>query len=92
MKKLIESIAQGVVDGFDAMDAYRGKYTFEDIYNFLAECISRIFMGLIFTVILIVVWFKFKIGVSLGGILITVWAFVFYGIVESQDYKNIKKK
>ncbi len=88
--KILNDIAKGVYDGLQENEKTRNQFSYTEIIDVMEEFVSYMFLGLICTVISIFIHFYFNI--SVGGILILVWAFILYGFTNSKEFTKIKKK
>ena len=80
MKRFLKDIAQGIYDGF------------QEIYDVIQEFVSYLFVGMILSVGAIFAYPYYKAFISLGAVLLLVWAFILYYFLNSKDFKKIKKK
>ena len=80
MKKFLKDIAQGVYDGLQENEGTHNQYSFQDIYDVILS------VGAIFA------YPYYKAFISLGAVLLLVWAFILYYFLNSKDFKKIKKK
>lgn len=92
MKKFLKDIAQGVYDGLQENEGTHNQYSFQDIYDVIQEFVSYIFVGMILSVGAIFAYPYYKAFISLGTVLLLVWAFILYYFLNSTDFKKIKKK
>lgn len=92
MKKFLKDIAQGVYDGLQGNEGTHNQYSFQDIYDVIQEFVSYIFVGMILSVGAIFAYPYYKAFISLGAVLLLVWAFILYYFLNSKDFKKIKKK
>ena len=92
MKKFLKDIAQGVYDGLQENEGTHNQYRFQDIYDVIQEFVSYIFVGMILSVGAIFAYPYYKAFISLGAVLLLVWAFILYYFLNSKDFKKIKKE
>ena len=92
MKKFLKNIAQGIYDGLQENEATHNQYCFQEIYDVIQEFVSYVFVGMILSVGAIFAYPYYKAFISLGAVLLLVWAFILYYFLNSTDFKKIKKK
>lgn len=100
MKRFLKDIAQGIYDGlqedeYDGLqedEATHDQYSFQEIYDVIQEFVSYVFVGLILSVGAVFGYPYYKTFISLGAVLLLVWAFILYYFLNSKDFKKIKKK
>lgn len=92
MKKFLKDIAQGIYDGLQENEATHNQYCFQEIYDVIQEFVSYVFVGLILSVGAVFGYPYYKTFISLGAVLLLVWAFILYYFLNSKDFKKIKKK
>ena len=88
MKRFLKDIAQGIYDGLQENETTHNQYSFQEIY----DVISYVFVGLILSVGAVFWYPYYKTFISLGAVLLLVWAFILYYFLNSKDFKKIKKK
>lgn len=91
MKKFLKDIAQGVYDGLQENEGTHNQYSFQDIYDVIQEFVSYIFVGMILSVGAIFAYPYYKAFISLGAVLLLVWAFILYYFLNSTDFKKSKR-
>lgn len=91
MKKFLKDIAQGVYDGLQENEGTHNQYSFQDIYDVIQEFVSYIFVGMILSVGAIFAYPYYKAFISLGAVLLLVWAFILYYFLNSKDFKKSKR-
>ena len=92
MKKFLKDIAQGIYDGLQENETTHNQYSFQEIYDVIQEFVSYLFFGMILSVGAIFAYPYYKAFISLGAVLLLVWAFILYYFLNSTDFKKIKKK
>lgn len=92
MKKFLKDIAQGVYDGLQENEGTHNQYSFQDIYDVIQEFVSYIFVGMILSVGAIFAYPYYKAFISLGAVLLLVWAFILYYFLNSKDFKKNQKE
>lgn len=92
MKRFLKDIAQGIYDGLQENEATHNQYSFQEIYDVIQEFVSYLFVGMILSVGAIFAYPYYKAFISLGVVLLLVWAFILYYFLNSKDFKKIKKK
>ena len=88
MKRFLKDIAQGIYDGLQENEATHNQ----EIYDVIQEFVSYVFVGLILSVGAVFGYPYYKTFISLGAVLLLVWAFILYYFLNSKDFKKIKKK
>ena len=92
MKRFLKNIAQGMYDGLQENEATHNQYSFQEIYDVIQEFVSYVFVGLILSVGAVFGYPNYKTFISLGAVLLLVWAFILYYFLNSKDFKKIKRK
>ena len=86
MKRFLKDIAQGIYDGLQEDEATHDQYSFQEIYDVIQEFVSYVFVGLILSVGAVFGYPYYKTFISLGAVLLLVWAFILYYFLNSKDF------
>lgn len=91
MKRFLKDIAQGIYDGLQEDEATHNQYSFQEIYDVIQEFVSYIFVGLILSVGAVFGYPYYKTFISLGAVLLLVWAFILYYFLIQRILKKSKR-
>lgn len=91
MKRFLKDIAQGIYDGLQEDEATHNQYSFQEIYDVIQEFVSYVFVGLILSVGAVFGYPYYKTFISLGAVLLLVWAFILYYFLIQRILKKSKR-
>lgn len=91
-EKIFKRYCTWYICGLQENEVTHNQYSFQEIYDVIQEFVSYVFVGLILSVGAVFGYPYYKTFISLGAVLLLVWAFILYYFLNSKDFKKIKKK